>query len=228
MLASPLAIPEFVLRSPLVAVHRGFVVTDAIPDVATLDAMRQEAWAAYATADRQECDTSDEEDGRGGMPRRRLFSAGAGPAQDAFYHDPALSEQLSGVCGMRVRPSGSRGSYSYYASEGDFLDLHRDVETCDVTLITVLHDTTDTTSGSGALVLYPDRLDEPLSEIRATPDDGAAPLKLMPGQSIILLGGVVPHYVAPVEAGQARVISALCFLAETDCVPCRATAPVRR
>lgn len=228
MLAEAFAIPEFVLRSTLVTAHHGFAVTDTIPDPATLDALRLEAWAAYESADRQECETDDGEEGRGGMPRRRLYSAGAGPTQDAFYHDPVLAQQLSALCGMTITPSGSRGSYSYYAANGDFLDLHRDVDTCDVTLITVLHDTTDAGSASGALVLYPDRLGEPLSEIRTCPDDGAVVLKLVPGQSIILLGGVVPHYVAPVVTGQARVISALCFLAEHECIPCRASAPARR
>jgi hypothetical protein len=228
MLAEAIAIPDFVLRSTMVTTHGGFAITDTIPDPHTLDALRREAWAAYDTADRQECDTGDGEDGRGGTPRRRLFSAGAGPAQDAFYHDPALAQQLSALCGMSVRRSGSRGSYSYYATEGDYLDLHRDIETCDVTLITVLHDASAASSASGALVVYPDRMSEPLSEIRARPDDGAVVLKLLPGQSIILLGGVVPHYVAPVAHGQARVISALCFLAETDCVPCRASGTVVR
>lgn len=228
MLAAQIEVPAFVMRSTLVTAHRGFAVTDGIPDAVTFESLRQEAWSAYATADRQECDADDGEDGRGGMPRRRLFSAGAGPAQDAWYHDPLLARQLSALCGMTITPSGSRGSYSYYAADGDFLDLHRDVETCDVTLITVLHDTTSAESASGALVLYPDRLGELLSEIRASPDVGAVAIKLLPGQSIVLLGGVVPHFVAPVVAGQARVISALCFLAETECVPCRASRPVRR
>ncbi len=228
MLAQAIAVPEFIMRSPIVTEHSGFAVTDAIPDPVTFDALRAEAWAAYDTADRQECDTDDGEDVRGGIPRRRLFSAGAGPVQDALYHDPVLAQQLSALCGMSVRPSGSRGSYSYYATEGDYLDLHRDIETCDVTLITVLHDGSDAHAASGALVVYPHRIGEPLSEIRARPDDGAVVLKLMPSQSIILLGGVVPHYVAPVADGQARVISALCFLAETACVPCRSPKAIGR
>ena len=216
MLAQAVEVPEFMTRARIVNELRCFAVVDAIPDTATFLALRTEAWVAYDTADRQECDTDDGEAFRGGMPRRRLFSAGAGPAQDHFYHDPRLARSLSDLCGLTVTRSGSRGSYSYYASEGDCLDLHRDVETCDVTLITCLHDTSDPRSPSGALVLYPDRLTEPLSEIRARPDDGAVILKLMAGQSLVLLGGVVPHRVLPVVEGQARVISALCFLAEPE------------
>ncbi len=228
MLAQAVNVPQFMLQSRFVIELRGFAVVDTIPDAATLGALRAEAWAAYDNADRQECDTDDGEELRGGMPRRRLFSAGAGPAQDTFYHDRQLAERLSDLCGLTVTRSGSRGSYSYYASEGDCLDLHRDVETCDVTLITCLHDTSDPRSQSGALVLYPDRLTESLSEIRARPDDGALLLKLMAGQSLVLLGGAVPHRVLPVVEGQARVISALCFLAGPGCVPCADRARARR
>jgi hypothetical protein len=224
MLTHAVEIPAFMRESRIIAELRGFAVVDAIPDPVTFDAMRAEAWEAYDTADRQECDTDDGEELRGGMPRRRLFSAGAGPAQDHFYHDLRLAQSLSDLCGVTVTRSGSRGSYSYYMSDGDCLDLHRDVETCDVTLITCLHDSSDPLSPVGALVVYPDRIAEPLSEIRARPDDGAVALKLMPGQSIVLLGGVVPHRVLPVVAGQARVISALCFLAEPVCIPCAAQA----
>ncbi len=222
MLASAIDIPEFLLHSRLVREFGGFAVFDSIPDPSTLHALRAEAWAAYEAADRQDCDTDDGEELRGGMPLRRLFSAGAGPAQDQFYHDRRLEQSLSDLCGLTVTRSGSRGSYSYYMNAGDCLELHRDVVTCDVTLITCLHDASDAMSSSGALMVYPDRLTEPLSEIRARPDDGAVSLKLMAGQSIVLLGGVLPHRVLPVVEGQARVISALCYLAEPECVPCAA------
>lgn len=211
MLAHAIDLPAFMLESRFVTAHRGLAIVDSIPDPSTLEAMRVEAWAAYDDADRQECDTDDGEEVRGGMPGRRLYSAGAGPKQDAFYHDPRLALLLGDLCGMMVRPSGSRGSYSYYVVPGDYLALHRDVDTCDVTLITCLHDTSDPQSASGALMLYPERLLDPLSEIRARPDDGAVVVKLLAGQSVILLGGVVPHCVLPVGDGQARVISALCF-----------------
>src|SRR5689334_13755228 len=40
-------------------------------------------------------------------------------------------------------------------------------------------------------------------------------VKLRPGQSLVMLGGLVPHRVLPVHSGQARVVSALCFVAGT-------------
>jgi hypothetical protein len=36
---------------------------------------------------------------------------------------------LTAECGVPIVASGNRGSYSYYARPGDFLDLHLDVET---------------------------------------------------------------------------------------------------
>jgi hypothetical protein len=210
---STLTMPRFLRQSPLVTHHGGIAVTDHLPDAAVCGRLYEEAAAALATASRQEHDGEDYTEWRGGTPRRRLYSAEAGPAQDEWYLSPQLAEALSDLCRLRVSPSGTRGSYSYYAHAGDFLDLHRDVETCDVTLITCLHDNSDATDPHGALVVYPDRLDEPLSAIRGTPDQGAYPLKLVPGQSAILMGGVVPHFVQPVGEGQVRVISALCFVA---------------
>lgn len=198
-------------RSPLLR-RGGFAVSDDLVDGATAAALRAEAHASFAGADAQETWEPDLEEGRGGTPRRRLLTAGAGPAQDAFYAEPSVAAVLSDLCGVEVTPSGNRGSYSYYCRPGDFLGLHRDVPTCDVALITVLHDS-PTADQSGALVLYPGRIEEPLSSVRERPHEGAVVVRLRPGQTIVLLGGLVPHRVRRVAPGQARVISVLCYRA---------------
>jgi hypothetical protein len=173
----------------------------------------QEAQAAYAESTRQENTDGDGAEGRGGMPPRALQSAGGGGVQDALYAAPGLHALLSAHCGARIVPSGNRGSYSYYVQPGDFLDTHLDVDTCDVTLITVLHDDTDPRDRAGGLAVYPGMLGAPLSEIRAAPERGMALIKARPGQSILLLGGLLPHRVEPLGAAGQRVISALCFRA---------------
>ena len=150
---------------------------------------------------------------RGGKPPRRLLTGQGGPIQDAWYASSHLQRFLSAQLGLPVVPAGNRGGYSYYVSAGDFLDLHRDIETCDVTLITVLHDNSAATDESGSLVLYPGRIGEPLSHIRARPEEGAWPIKVLAGQSIVIFGGVTPHRVRPTAEGQTRIISALCFRA---------------
>ena len=129
---------------------------------------------------------------------------------------PEITRALSEACGVPVVPSGNRGSYSYYARRGDFLDLHRDIETCDVAMITALHDNSDPNDKAGALVLYPGRIGEPLSAIHARPTDGVAIVKLLPHQTILMFGGVVPHRLLPVREGQVRIISVLCFRAMLD------------
>jgi len=209
------SIPEPILASDLMR-QGGFVVFEGLPDAETCARLYAEAAERYPNADVQECRDDDLEELRGGRPGRALLSAEAGPVQDALYAAGWLTDFLASTCGVPVVPSGNRGSFSYYARPADHLALHRDIESCDLTLITVLHDNTDPTDPAGALVLYPERIHEPLSAIRERPGEGAFAIKLQPGQSIVFYGGVVPHEVTPVREGQLRIISALCFRAMVD------------
>ena len=128
------------------------------PTPATCAALAHEAHAAYPDSSRQVLADDDGADGRGGMPARALHTAGAGAVQDALYASSGLQAFLSAQCGHPIVPSGNRGSYSYYVEPGDHLGLHLDVDTCDVTLITVLHDDTDPADPGGGLAVYPARL----------------------------------------------------------------------
>ena len=186
---------------------------DETPDRGTCQALALEARDAYAASSRQECTAGDAADGRGGVPRRALNTASGGAVQDALYAAPALHAFLSAQCGVPIAPSGNRGSYSYYVRPGDFLDTHLDVDTCDVTLITVLHDDTDPLERAGGLAVYPHRLGASLARIRAEPELGVVVVKARPGQSILLLGGLVPHRLEPLSGRGQRIISALCFSA---------------
>lgn len=156
---------------------------------------------------RTESTAPDVEDGRGGDPPRAFFSATGGELQDALYRAPHLHALLAREVGRPVRPAGERGTYSYYEKPGDHLGLHRDVSHCDLTLITCLRDP----GGPGAVCVWPERIEEPLSAIRASPEDGAVRVPLAPGQSLLVLGGVLPHALLPVAPGQERVASILCF-----------------
>ena len=193
----------------------GVAVFANLPDAATVDALRNEALALFEQADRQEHQGPDPEDWRGGLPPRALCTAGAGPVQDALYSQSWLAASLTEQCGVPIVPSGNRGSYSYYVAPGDYLGLHLDVVTCDVTLITVLQETTPMGAG-GALAVYRHHAGAPLRDVRAAPDVGVELVKAAPGQSIVLLGGLVPHCTVPLGPSGQRVISALCFqVAET-------------
>jgi len=191
----------------------GVALFDGVPDPGTCTALAYEAHAAYPDSTRQVLEDSDGADGRGGMPARALQTSGAGAVQDGLYASAWLHAFLSAHCGQPIGPSGNRGSYSYYVEAGDHLDLHLDVDTCDVTLITVLHDDTDPGDPGGALAVYPRALGAPLREVRAAPEDGVMLVKARPGQSIVILGGLVPHRVLPLGGSGQRIISALCFRA---------------
>jgi hypothetical protein len=191
----------------------GVAVFEGVPDPGTCNALAYEAHASYPESSRQVLDQGDGADGRGGMPARALHTAGAGAVQDALYASAWIHAFLTAQCGTPIVPSGNRGSYSYYVEPGDHLGLHLDVDSCDVTLITVLHDDTDPSDPAGGLAVYPRALGAPLGEVRAAPEAGMALVKARPGQSIVILGGLVPHRVLPLGATGQRIISALCFRA---------------
>lgn len=183
---------------------------DGVADAPTMAALCAEAQAQYTIADRQVCDvvTSDNCEGRGGVPPRQLSTASGGPAQDALYGSAQLQALLSRMCGTPIRPAGSRGSYSYYVERDDHLGLHLDIVTCDVTVISVLTDSSPDHGGS--LVVQRGNVGVPLSALRRSPQAGEEVVKCAAGSTIVILGGLVPHRVLPLVSGQ-RVISALCF-----------------
>lgn len=214
----PGEIPAALAASPLLR-RGGFDVFQGMLDRAMLRALRAEALESRAAAQPNDVLADDGEEVRGGNPARSFLSASGGPFQDAFYQAPWMAELLGGLAGTRVVPTGGRGTFSYYARPGDFLALHRDVEACDVAVISCLQDGClqdgpgARDGGGGSLRVYPGRIAEPLSAIRRSPERGAVVLRLLPGQTLVILGGLVPHTVLPVAAGQERIVSVLCYRA---------------
>ena len=191
----------------------GVAVFGGVPDAVTCHALADEAHRLYPGSSRQLLREDDGAQGRGGMPSRALQTAGGAEVQDAVYAAPALHAFLSAQCGVPIAPSGNRGSYSFYVEPGDYLGLHLDVDTCDVTLITVLQDDTDPRDPGGGLGVYPGALGSRLGPVRAAGGAGMSVVKARPGESIVILGGLVPHQVLPLGPTGQRVVSALCFSA---------------
>jgi hypothetical protein len=189
----------------------GSAIYEGIAD----DRIRQRLLAEALTSARQATEgfvpASDREEIRGGRPARRFLNASGGPAQEAFYKAPWLLSFLRDITCPILVPTGPLGTYSYYARPGDYLAIHRDIVSCDVAVITCLSDASEAHATGGMLCLYPDRLFEPLSTIRATPESGAQKVRLKPGQTIVMYGGIVPHALLPVSTGQARIVSVLCY-----------------
>jgi hypothetical protein len=211
--AAPLGDPVQALVAGPLGRAGGVGIFDGVPDPHTCQALAYEAREAYPGSSRQQLEHDDEADGRGGTPSRALQTAGGGDVQDAVYAAPWLHAFLSAQCGHPIVPSGNRGSYSYYVEPGDFLGLHLDVDTCDVTLITVLQDDSDPADPAGGLAVYPRAMAAPLRAVRPALEAGMSLVKARPGQSIVILGGLVPHRVLPLGPSGQRIISALCFRA---------------
>ncbi|HEY6375477.1 MAG TPA: hypothetical protein VIX90_08120, partial [Edaphobacter sp.] len=68
---------------------------------------------------------------------------------------------------------------------------------------------------TGELVIYPQFIREPLSTVRSAGRAAGTFIPLDRGQTIILLGGLVPHEVAPSGAGQERIVAINCYRVET-------------
>ena len=203
-------IPQAIASSTLLR-GGGFAVFDHLLDAAGLRSLREESARHLRQAAVTQLARSDNTEGRGGNPARCFWQASGGEAQDDFYRHPRVAELLGNLCGTRVATTGQRGTFSYYTRPGHHLALHLDIETCDVALITCVY---ATASGHQGLYAYPQRRHEPLSSIRANPPRGLTPVPLRPGDSVALLGGIVPHCVLPLAAGQVRVVSVLCYRAQ--------------
>jgi hypothetical protein len=183
-----------------------------LADAETIAAMRLEALARGESAETARVLQPRDEDTRRGDPDRWLDWAPGGPALKAFYLSPHVLATLGQITGVTWMPSGRQGSYSYYRRPGQYLGLHRDVDVCDLAIITCVDERLPATAGSsGMLCLYPGRTRDRLSEIRRSPNRGPVVMRLEPGTSLILLGGMIPHWLMPVAAGQARIVAPLCY-----------------
>jgi hypothetical protein len=204
---------ETLRESTLLAGRDGFTLTRLLsPPAAAV--LGREALRCHASASVARLDQSPDEDARRGNPARHLESATGGPGLQRLYEATALRGVLRALTGLDWAPSGPVGSYSYYRRPGHHLDLHRDIEECDLAVITCVYEHGAPADGpSGALELWPGRSGDRLADIRREPERGRVEVRLRPGESILLLGGVVPHRVAPVGAGHVRVVAPLCFRA---------------
>jgi len=188
----------------------GVVVLDDLPSARTSAMLAREALRCASGATRQTGWSQPVDDGRHDVAGRALGSGAGGPVQDALYTSPDLRHRLQDLCASDIRPSGGRGSYSYYTRAGDHLDTHVDIVTCDVTVITVVQDSTPHNDPGGSLEVYSSCFGAPLSSAR---QPGARPttIKAPQSSSVVILGGLVPHGIVPLGEHGTRVISALCF-----------------
>ena len=177
------------------------------PDV--LKALLQEALQGPAHASHVPAG-QDTEQLRGGLPARQLLSVDGGVQQQALYAAPALVALVGGYARSPVRPCGMQASYSVYRDAGDHLDVHRDVRGCDLALITCLHDN-DPHADGGCTELWPQDALTPLDTLRNGGGGPVLRLALLPGQSMLLHGGVLPHRIVPTQAGRVRIVSLMCF-----------------
>jgi hypothetical protein len=188
----------------------GCVVLQGLFGVDALNALRQEAVEVGRRADRALSDGSGAEDWRGGDPARAYWAAPGGRVQWTLLSDSRMASTLSEVCGLRIQITGA-ASYSYYTETGDFLAVHRDVVRCDLALLTCLDEQASPQGARGALRLYPAYVQQPLSSLRAEKNRSGVDVPLAVGESALLVGGIVPHEVTPMAAGQRRTMSVSCF-----------------
>jgi hypothetical protein len=187
-------------------------ILTGFPAPERLAALRADALEQLPRATDSCVERSDGEEGRGGNPPRRFLSAAGGPAQQEFYRSGELARRLAGEAGAAVRPTGAGATYTYYCRAGDYIGIHLDIRTCDLVAITCLSDNAPAAAGNaGKLCFWPGAIGLPLSGVRARPAEGAVVRRLAPGETLVMLGGLLPHALLPVRAGQVRIISVMCF-----------------
>ncbi len=189
----------------------GCATYDHIPGIGICTRLLEESRLCLQAAVSTAAPNSDGEEVRGGSPARQFISASGGEEQAAFYHDPKMARFLARVCNGTVRPAGQRGSYAYYARPGDHLALHRDIETCDIAVVTCLLDRYLNGSNGGVTRYYPGRQHEALTQIRAKPNDGVMSVRLPVRSTMVMFGGLVAHLIEPLGPGELRIVSILCF-----------------
>lgn len=187
----------------------GFEIIKNLFAAPSLETLREDAIRRAASGTRTEFAGGPMWQGRGGSPARAYRSASGARLQFSLFSSPEITGLLGEIAGLSVEATGG-GTYSYYEREGDFLGLHRDIITCDVALITCLiHSAGD--ANRGGLLLYPQFSREPLSAARDAGRKNAVAADLAPGESIVLLGGLIPHEIVPMGALERRVVSVMCY-----------------
>lgn len=187
----------------------GYAAVSGIIGKGFLDALKAEAESVRPSGERAILPISVGTEGRGGSPARALRSSPCGEVHRALHSSRQLTDAISETCGIGVSSTGV-GTYHYYEREGDFFALHRDFVGCDIAIITCISQRL-TEQPMGGLLVYPNLFYLGLSQVRAAGKAMSLPIALVPGQTAILLGGLLPHEVTPVAAGQDRVVAVNCY-----------------
>ncbi len=174
--------------------------------------LQAEACQCHQFAQEARAEDRDPADAEAGDPSRWLESAPGGPVLRDLFHAASTRAFLDQVTGRRCAPLGEQGSYSYYRSPDHFLGLHRDIEGCDVALITCISDVGgNPASCHGLLRIYPSRARESIAQIEADPARGVVHVRVPPSESLVCLGHLVPHGLVQLAPGQVRIVAPLCY-----------------
>jgi hypothetical protein len=195
---------ERIATSPLARAGGATCITVGNPKRLAAEARRCRADASEAIVHAPPVDDWDR-----GNPDRWMETATGGDELYDTMHSPQLRRQLHELTGVEWEPLAQLGTYSYYCAPAHHLGVHRDIVTCDLSVVIVCEISGD--GSGGDLVTYPKRVRDPLSAIRSSPDVGAVPIDARPGQAAVIFGGIVPHRVERVDGDRYRVVAPLCF-----------------
>lgn len=195
---------ERLSTSPLARAGGAMCITVGDPTRLTAEARRCRAEAAEVVVAAPPADNWDR-----GNPDRWMETATGGDELYDTMHSTGLRRQLHELTGVEWEPLAQLGTYSYYSAPEHHLGVHRDIVTCDLSVVIVCEISGD--GSGGDLVVYPTRVREPLSAIRSNPELGGVPVDARPGQAAVLFGGIVPHRVERIDGNRHRVVAPLCF-----------------
>jgi len=194
---------------PYLADNGGFAIVPEILTGQEFTELQNEAIVIRSTGARCSAPPPEVVEERGGAPARAFRSAVGRECQWRLLSSATVLRSLAQVVGREVMLAGG-GSFIYYEEPGDFLALHRDIPGCDLAVITSLGEIAPA-PGGGELFVYPEFCGRPLAAVRAAGHRAAMPVSLRPGESVVMLGGLLPHEVTPLLPGQERIVSVMCY-----------------
>jgi hypothetical protein len=188
--------------------ERGYAtVTSSV--VAHGEALKVEADGLHAAAERVEKDAyelwADGQEFR--SPVRYGFAPETSDLK-RLHGSRELRELAGELADAVVEPTYS--GYLFY-EDGDFIGLHTDLPACELTLLVAVED------DCPPLVVHPELAGmggeelKALSEVSRGAPEGGLALPIVPGSTIALFGGGLPHQTRPIPEGRASIVATLCY-----------------
>ena len=147
--------------------------------------------------------------GRGAPGAFRMASFG--PRGCAVFSDELLLRVLRQLAGTPVRLNKKCSCYLEYYRPGDYIAVHRDIDSCEATVLIYLK-VEPAGSMWPVLNIYPDRRAGPIVDQKRAPlVREPVAVRCCPGRVLMMVGSEIPHERPPLVKSQRVLAAAACY-----------------